>query len=160
MRGGYPAGSRAIFVVLAGAALLAAGACDEERVRRLLRSPPVVVLLALGAFGAISAAWTVDQPLTAVRWGFMVAGYGVLAVAAGVLASRPRGIAACAAILASVAAVTALAGLTAFALHEQPWAERIAKSWRPEGPFEYPPALALVQVAALPAYLAAMARAS
>jgi O-antigen ligase len=156
MRGGYSATSRAVFAALAGGAFLLASSLDEPVARRLLRKPAPLVLFLLGALGALSATWTVGGTASSLRWGFMVAGYAALAVAAGVLASRPRGLITCVAILSGVAVVTAVAGLVAFALHEGPWAERLAKSWRPEGPFEYPPALALVQVAALPGFLAAM----
>jgi O-antigen ligase len=156
MRGGYSATSRAVFAALAGGAFLLAASLDEPVARRVLRKPAPLVLFGLGALGVLSAAWTVGGTASSLRWGFMVAGYGALAVAAGVLASRPRGLITCVSILCGVAAITAVAGLAGFALHEGPWAERLAKSWRPEGPFEYPPALALVQVAALPGFLAAM----
>jgi O-antigen ligase len=58
--------------------------------------------------------------------------------------------------VAAVAAGAGLAGLIAALLHAPPYAERIAGVWRPGGPFEYPPALALLEVSALPALLAAV----
>jgi O-antigen ligase len=48
----------------------------------------------------------------------------------------------------------------AAATFEPLWAERIAAAWRPGGPFEYPPALALLEVSALPVLVTAMTRRS
>jgi O-Antigen ligase len=55
--------------------------------------------------------------------------------------------------LALLAGVEAAIGLSAAALHTLPDAERIGGSWRPGGTFQYPPALGLLQVAALPVLL-------
>lgn len=157
-RGGYTSESRAVFTALAGAALVVAMVTNEREARRLFGSPVIVVLFALGTLSVLSAAWSVAEPGAAVRAGLTVAGYGSLAVAAGTLGAKRDGGETWARILMLAAAATALAGIGALALHHLPWAERIRGTWRPGGPFEYPPALALAQVAAVPAYLSTMVR--
>src|SRR4051812_3538556 len=57
-RGGYTGGSRALFAVLAGAALVTAIGTDDLRTRRTVLSPPVLALLALAAVSLIATAWT------------------------------------------------------------------------------------------------------
>jgi hypothetical protein len=61
-------------------------------------------------------------------------------------------------VIALLAGITALMGLLGVALREEPWAQRIGGTWRPGGTFEYPPALALLQVSALPVLLTWMQR--
>ena len=142
-------------MVLAGLAAVAAVLADE-RAAALVRSPPVVVIGGLAALTVASALWTVGPPADSVLWGLVIAGYGAVAVAAGAIARRPGGLAALATGLALVAALAAVGALVAVADHAEPWAERVDGRWQPGGPFEYPPALALLQVAALPALLRAM----
>jgi hypothetical protein len=153
---GYTRGGRSIFVALAGLALVAAAVADEEGAIAALRSPPAIALAALAALGAISAAWTIVRPVDSVLSGLVVAGYCGMAVAAGTLARRRRGVVAIAAAIAVLAALEALVGLGAAALRELPYAQRIGGSWRAGGTFEYSAALALLEVTALPALLAAM----
>ena len=157
VRGGYPAAFHGAFAALAGLALMAAVLADEREAGRLLRAPAVLVLWAIAALSVLSAAWTVGTVADAVRAGLVAAGYGALAVAGGVIGARARGAVLLSAGLACVAAAAAVWGLLAAGLHAEPWAERIYRRWQPGGPFEYPPALALLQVAALPALLRAMA---
>ena len=52
--------------------------------------------------------------------------------------------------IAVLALVEAVIGLQAVAFHSLPDAERIVRAWEPGGTFEYPPALAILQVGALP----------
>ena len=156
LRGGYPGDARAIFVLFAGAAVLAALLTAERDALALLRRPPVLALGALALLAAASAAWTVAEPAGAIRWALVLAAYAAVAVAAGTIARRPRGIALLAALIAGVAALSALVGVTAVALRAEPWAERIYGRWQPGGPFEYPPALAMLQVAAFPILLRTM----
>jgi hypothetical protein len=151
-RGGYTAPARALFVVAAGAALFAALARDERDAVRAARELPVVALAAIGALALFSALWTVGEPADALRWGMVVLGYAALAVAGSVLA-RDAGAARPAAIIAGAAALAGAVGLVAVAIHEKPYALLIEGLWRPGGTFEYPPALALLQVSALPALL-------
>jgi hypothetical protein len=157
-RGGYTPASRALFAALAGAALLVVVVGHEPAARRLARAGSVRALAALGVVGLISAAWSLDA-VDSLRWGLVVAGYAAVALAAAVLAATPRGVDRLATLVAVIAAVAAALGLIGWALHEGPFAEQIYGGWRPGGPFEYPPALALVQVCALPALLRAMATA-
>jgi len=140
------------FVVLAAAALLAVWALDPESVRAAVREPVVLVLAALAALTAASAAWTIGAPADAVRWGAVVAGYAAIAVA-GYAAARRNGPEGVAALVAALALAAGLVGIFAAAAQAQPLAERIGGAWRPGGPFEYPPALAALQLAALPVAL-------
>ena len=159
LRGGFFASGRVVFVTLSGVALLAAVALDDRASARALRSAPVVLLLALGALSAASAAWTVADPAEAVRTGLVIVGLAGVVVAAAVLARDSDAVERMAAGLVVLAAFSAILGLGGLSMHEEPWAQRIGGSWRPGGTFEYPPTLALLQVCALPALLAAMARA-
>jgi O-antigen ligase len=58
------------------------------------------------------------------------------------------------ALLLAVASVVALVGIVAAIVQSDPLALDICGSWRPAGPFEYPPTLGLVCVGALPVALA------
>jgi O-antigen ligase len=153
--GGYSPGARLAFgvVALAAAALALALACD----RRALRDPLVLLLLALAALGALSALWTLGPVERTLRWALVCAGYAAVAVAAAAAARERHGLKALAAGLGLIAAVAGAIGLAAVSLAEPPYAERIAGVWRPGGPFEYPPALALLEVSALPVLLAGAA---
>lgn len=154
--GGYSATPRIVFgalALLAGAAALAGA---PGAARRLLAAPLVLVLLALAVLGAASAAWTAGPPADALRWALMVGGWAALAVAAGVLAAHPRALPVAVAVLAVVAVGAALVGLGAAALAHPPLALREAGRWRPASTFEYPPALGLLCVAALPGLLSGM----
>jgi O-antigen ligase len=150
--GGYSAGARVAFGVaaLCGAALaLFTGSRDAWR------EPVVVVLLALAALGALSALWTLGPVERTLRWALVCAGYAGVVVAAAAVARRRGGVELLAGAVAAIAFGAGLFALIATALHEPPYAEQIAGVWRPGGPFEYPPALALLEVSALPALLAA-----
>jgi O-antigen ligase len=148
--GGYGPGARVAF----GVSALVAGAFAVRR--DLVRQPLVLVLLALAALGALSALWTLGPVDRTLRWALVCAGYAGVVVAAAALARRPRGVELIAAAVAVLAVVAGLAGLVAVVAHAPPYAERIGGVWRPGGPFEYPPALALLEVSALPALLAAI----
>jgi O-antigen ligase len=148
--GGFSAGARIAFGVTA----MCAGAVAIRQ--GPARAPVVLVLLALAAVGALSALWTLGPTDRTLRWALVSAGYAAVAVAAGAVARRRRGVELIAGAIAVIAVGTGLAALVATALHEPPYAQRWAWVWRPAGPFEYPPALALLQVSALPALLPAV----
>lgn len=59
-----------------------------------------------------------------------------------------------------VGAGAAATGLIGAIGHVDRIGQDICGSWRPAGPFEYPPALALARVSALPCAIAGMARAT
>jgi hypothetical protein len=158
-KAGYPAGSQAVFVALAGIAFFAAIFADEDATFASLRSGPALALGGLGLLSGISAAWTLIGRVDSFRWGLVVIAYGGLTVAGAVFARRPRGVLVIAASVAVLAAGEAAVGLTAAALHQLPYAERIGGSWRAGGTFEYSSALALLEVMALPVLIAAMLRA-
>lgn len=148
------------FAVAALLALAAAAVHDPGTARRALRTPLVVVLLVLGAFGALSAAWTVGTAADALRWGLVTAGFGAVAVATAVIARDAGRHGAIAALLAFAAVGIAIAGLVAAARTSTPLAHREAGLWRPASTFQYSPALALLVVGALPALLRGMCASS
>jgi hypothetical protein len=149
--GGYSADAQWAFASLAlGAALV------TPRVLGALRSLPILALVLLGLLAVSSAAWTIGEPRDAVRAGLVAAGYAAVAAVALVSRVPPRGVAV---VLAAAAALCALDGLVSAARFSTASAEWLDGGWRPEGPFGYPPALALLQVFALPVVLVAMARA-
>jgi hypothetical protein len=89
-----------------------------------------------------------------------VGGYAALAIAAGVVVSisgRPYVLAVA---LAALAAVVGVIGLYGVATFTEPFADRIGGTWRAGGTLEYPPALGLLEVSALPVLLVGMTRAS
>jgi hypothetical protein len=153
--GGFSPGAQTLLVLLAALSLLLAVLFDPDHVIAIARQGPVVVLVALGALALLSAAWTIGSARESVRDGLVILAYAALAVAAGALTARvgPLPIAVG---LAALAGLEAAIGLSAAALHTLPDAERIGGSWRPGGTFQYPPALGLLQVAALPVLLRGM----
>jgi len=157
LRGGFFEAGQSVFVLLAGVAFAAAVIRDEEQTPRTMRSAPVVVLALLGAVALVSAIWTVGDSGDAARTGCVILGLAALTVASAVLCSGATGAERLATGIALVAGLAALAGLAGIVLRDEPWAERIGGSWRAGGPFEYPPALALLQVSALPILLVGMA---
>jgi hypothetical protein len=142
--GGFDAAPQWLF----GGLAVAAGLVAWRR-----PSAPAAVLVGLAVLGALSASWTIGSSSGALRWGLVIAGYAALAIAGSALPGRVA-----AAGIALAAGATALTGLVGAALYLPSLAERIEGGWRPEGPLGYPPALALLQVFALPIVLAAMAR--
>ena len=158
IRGGYTPLSRGVFAALAGTALFVAVARDARGAAAAARCPAVVTLAALALISAASAAWTVAGPQLAIRWALVDGGYAALVIAGAVMARHRRGAVTIATAVAAIAALEAIAGLVWGARLEEPYALRIGGSWRPAGTFEYPPALALLQVSALPVLLVAMVR--
>jgi hypothetical protein len=145
-----------VFVGLAALSMAAVLIRDERSVREALREPALLSLLALAALTVVSAAWTTGEAADAVRWGLVIAAYAATALVAA-QAAREQGIAAVAVTIGALAVLEAGVGLVAAGLRVEPFAERIGGSWRPGGTLEYPPALALLQVFALPVLLRGMA---
>ena len=158
-RGGYLPTSRALFSVLAAAALLAALSCDAEATHRIARTPVFVVLVALSGVGALSAAWTIVRAGETLRWATLVGGYAALAIAAAVLVSVSGSVRLLALGLAALATVVGVVGIYGAATFTEPFADRIGDSWRAGGTLEYPPALGLLEVSALPVLLVSVTRA-
>lgn len=150
--GGYAPGARVTFGAAAIASLMVVLALGG---RAPLRSPVVVVLIALAALGALSALWTIGPLDRTLQWALVTAGYAAVALGAAAVARRHGAIVVTGG-LALLAMASGAAGLVGVALHEAPYAERVAGVWRPGGPFEYAPALALLQVSALPGLLYGM----
>lgn len=157
--GGYSAGSRVRFAVVALAAAAAAAVADPPRARRLARSPVLLVLVVLGGLGALSAAWTVGIGDEALRWGLVTGAFAALALAAAVLIADARAVALAAGLVALIAVAMGVVGLVAAATAEEPLAQRAAGFWRPASTFQYSPALALLMVSALPPLIVALCRA-
>ena len=147
--GGFDASSQAVFVALAGATLLLTGWFKSRATLLAAQSRFALTLGTLAALCVASMTWTVGEPGAALRSGLTVAGYGAVFIAASALTQglgpRPLVVA-----IAVIAAVEAILGLRGVALHATPDAELIAGTWRPGGTFEYPPAIAMLQVGAIP----------
>jgi len=122
-----------------------------------LRDPGVLALVGLAALSAVSAAWSVASSEDALRWGAVIAGLALVAVAAWIASARV-GVLPIAAVIAAVAAVAGLVGLYGAGARVAPLAERLGGQWSPGGPLEYSPALALMQVSALPVLWFGMSR--
>jgi O-antigen ligase len=148
-RGGYTDGARGVVAALAGLAALTALADAPDAAARAARHPIAIALAALAAVTALSAAWTGGATAPALRGAVAVLALAGLFVAAASLPA-PAGHAA---TLLVVALASAVVGLVATATTSDPLALNICGNWRPAGPFEYPPALALVCGGALPAAL-------
>jgi len=148
--GGFDPASQSMFVALAGVALLASCWLDGRAVSAGVRSQLALALVGLAALSLASTAWTVDGRTTALRAGLVVSAYAAVFAAAATLAKRtgPRPFAAA---VAALALIEAALGLHAVAMHSLPDAERIYGVWRPGGTFQYPPALAVLEICALPA---------
>lgn len=146
--GGYSPAARVAFGVVA---LLAFR-------RGATREPVFIVLAALAVLGALSALWTIGPVDRTLRWALVCAGYAAVLAGAAAIARRRGGLQLLTGALGVLAFGAGVAGLVAALLHARPYALPIGGEWRPAGPFEYPPALALLQVSALPVFMAARSR--
>lgn len=157
--GGFGDTSRATFAGMSGLALLIAARTDAVAAMAAGRSAIVAATAALALLSALSAFWTVAEPAEAVRWSLVLAGYAALIVSSAVVAQNSSGaLILITAVIAIVALFAGLLGLWGAATGHNPLGERIGGTWRPAGPFEYPPALALLSVTAMPIYIDAMTR--
>jgi hypothetical protein len=154
--GGFDPTPQWAFAGTAAAAAIVAVLWRPRRALLFGRTLPIVVLLAIGAVCALSAAWTIDGVPAALQAGGLTAGYGCLALGTAVLA---RPVLDVAAGITVVAAATAVSGLVSVALLSDHFAELVSHAWQAEGPFGYSHALALLQVGALPFLLRGMMRA-
>ena len=150
LNGGFGFAASFAFSAAAMAALLLAVSVEPREVRRAVRFGPPVVLAAAAALAALSALWTLGSVKDALAWSALAAGYAALVVGAAVLARDRRGVELLTGALVALALAAGAAGLVALVLREEPYTLTVAGSWRPAGPFEYPPALALLEVTALP----------
>jgi O-Antigen ligase len=154
-RGGYTEAGRGVVVLLAGAGLGLALRRRPAATAAALRSLPSLLLAALAALGALSAAWTVAAPSDALRWALVLV---ALAAVVGV-AGAARAPIETATIMLLVAIAAAGTGVVGAIGHYHRIGLHVCGSWRPAGPFEYPPALALTCVMALPCAVRAMVQA-
>jgi hypothetical protein len=149
--GGFGTTSRSVFIALAGATLLVAVTFDSSSTADAARSPLALSLTALALLSVLSGTWTSDGVTAAVRTGLVIGGYAAVFVGAYVL-TRAAGPWPVAVGIAALAVIEAVLGLRAVAFHSLPDAERIVRAWQPGGTFEYPPALAILNVGALPMF--------
>jgi O-antigen ligase len=157
--GGFSDASQSTFIALSGVTLLLTASFNASATIAAMRSPLALTLGALGALCIASAAWTIGDPVTSVRWGLTIVSYGAVFIAAATF-TRVLGPWPLAAGIAVLAAIEAILGVGALAIHALPDAESIGGVWRPGGTFEYPPALAILEVGAIPILSYAMARKS
>lgn len=157
--GGFAGSAQTEFILLA-ACLLAVMVIEQgtQAFRAMTRSVPLT-LLAVGALNVASSLWTAGAVTSSLRLGLVCAAYAVVAAATMSLATAGAA-KALAAGLALAAFCEGGLGAVAVSLHMLPYAERLDTVWRPGGTFEYQPALALLEVGALPvfAWLLASAR--
>jgi O-antigen ligase len=154
--GGYGADARIGFAVAAATALVVVAAREPGAVIRAAREPMALALVALAVLGALSALWTLGPDERTLRWAAVTLGYAAVFAAAAGAAHDERGRIALAVGIGAVATVSGALALIATALHEEPYALEIGGGWRPAGPLEYPPALALLMVCALPVFAEAI----
>lgn len=147
--GGFGARAQLVFIMLAAGLLGMLIATSSGDVTAAVAQPTTVTLLLIGALSVISCAWTIGGMGAAIRSGLLCLAFAVIMTAALLLSREDHG-AAIAAGIAVIAAGEALVGLAAVSTHTLPEAERLAGVWRPGGTFEYQPALALLEVGALP----------
>ena len=121
-----------------------------------LRSPAVLALAGLAVVSALSAAWTIASPDDALRWAAVIGGLVLIALASSIVSER-IGAEPIAAVIAVLAVGAGLVGLYGVGARVEPLAQRLGGQWSAGGPLEYSPALALMQVSALPVLMAAMA---
>ena len=143
-RGGYGQDARAVVAALAGVAALITFATIDAS---LPRSAIVWTLVALGLLSGLSSLWTIGSTSEAIRDGLAILGLAavVLVAWAAPIQNWVPG-----ALLLAAATGVALSGVVAAITRSDPLALQICGSWRPAGPFEYPPALGLVCAGALP----------
>jgi hypothetical protein len=147
--GGFGADSQAHFVVLAGAALLAAAIFDGKAAVAAARSRLSLTLAGIAIVALTSCVWSINGVGAALREGLVVAGLAAVFVAAATLAAA-RGARPFAGGIAALAVLESILALHAVAMHALPQAERIYGVWRPGGTFQYPPALAILELCGLP----------
>jgi O-antigen ligase len=157
--GGFSDASQSTFIALAGVTLLLTASSNGSATIAAMRSPLALTLGAVGVLCIVSTTWTIGEPVASVRWGLTIMSYGAVFIAAAtftqVLGPWPLG-----AGIAILAVIEGVLGVRALALHMLPNAEPIDGVWRPGGTFEYPPALAILEVGAIPILSCTMARGS
>lgn len=156
LRGGFTDAGRGVTVALAALACVVAVHTRGDAIAAELRGPVMGALVGLGLLLVVSVGWTPAGARSASTAALVVLGYAALVLAVRVAVADARVIVPVAAAIVVLAAAAAIVGLVACALRVEPFAQRIGGSWRPGGPFEYPPALALLQITAMPAVLSAM----
>lgn len=156
-RGGFTGASQNVLLVCTALMLVALIVFAPATLGDGARRPAVGVLCVLGALALLSILWTTGPRSGAVREGCLDVALATIATA-GFAVDREWGPMPLAVGLGALAMAEAVLGLGAAALRESPSALLINGSWRPSGTYEYPPALGLLQVMALPVAFAAVTR--
>src|SRR5215208_3322240 len=154
--GGFFSRGQIAFAVISCAAVLAVVAVAGWS-GAALRTPAVWALVGRASVSALSALWTIGSAGAALRWAAVIAALALLAIAAALVSAR-LGSATIAVVIVLLAVAAGLVGLYGAGARVEPLAQRLGGQWSPGGPIEYSPALALVQIAALPALIASMTR--
>lgn len=145
-------GEIALLLALAAGVTLVA-AFDPGPLATAVRHPLALLLTVACALGTLSVVWTIAPARTTLLAAAIPAIYlltFLLAWTAGTLNNAVRA----AAILLSVLVVLLCAGgLIALSGHTRPWSTSAYGNWRPTGPFEYSPALAVLAASAVPCAL-------
>ncbi len=148
--GGF--GDTAYFALILGSgmALLFASFRHPEPFLHALAKPPVVALGCLSVLGTISLLWSPSSWDSAILHALLP---GALACIAIFISCACRGDEQRLLVeswLAVLATIFGLSGLVGLALEQDPLAIILGGHWRPAGFIEYSPALAFLQVAAMP----------
>lgn len=154
VRGGYTEAARGLTVLAAGVVMAVALQRSPVAVGRAARAAPPLLLAALALLGALSAAWTVGPADDALRWALVLLALAAVMVTAATLPRAET----VAGILLAAGTGAAAVGVVGAIGHVDRIGLDICGSWRPAGPFEYPPALALACVGALPCAVWGMVR--
>ena len=92
----------------------------------------------LAVVSALSAAWTIASPGDALRWGAVIGGLLLIALASSIVSER-IGAAPIAALIAVLAVGAGLIGLYGVGARVEPLAQRLGGQWSAGGPLEARP---------------------
>jgi O-antigen ligase len=148
-RGGFTGASQNLLLLCVAVVLLVLLVLAPQALGAGARTVLVGCLVALAAVAMLSAVWTTGPASGAFREGLVAVALATTAIAGHAVVSE-WGAPPLALALGVLALVEAVLGLGAAALRETPSALLLNGSWRPAGTYEYPPALGLLQVMALP----------
>lgn len=148
--GGFRDPARFALILTGSLALCIVSIRAPERLSRAVLTVPVLSLLALSLLGLISLVWTESDGHSTVLLALTPAAYAGFAVFAACDPLLRKHHTAIASWVAGLAAVAGATGLIGSCLKLDTWTFLLGGHWRPASFLEYPPALALLQLAAMP----------
>ena len=157
--GGFGERDAAVLTLGAGASLLAAWLLRPENVARGFAATPIALLFALAGLGLLSLIWTSAPAGDALATAMLPAAYGATGLAVLALSGDPGARRLVLPWIAGLSLVGALSGLVGVLAEAEPWGALLGGRWRAAGFVEYPPALAFLLLAGLPAWGSVVARA-